>query len=129
MASDLTERVKHIMDHTHGRLSRSELEALDILGVELKSLKKEEKPMKKRIEAKVAKKKVVRRHGFGSGVSNFDALGHTLKKGVVSESYLKKHPTCMILCIDGVAKRMEPTNESVGGHGVLAPVYRVSKKD
>jgi hypothetical protein len=117
---DVLERVKRLL--AHGTLKHtSELAALDALGTEFKSAKRIGEPtMRKHVK----ETKKVKRHGFGSGVSNFEALGHKIKDDITIGKYAKNHADCIIMIKDGIAKRMDDTNEEVGGHGKIAVVYR-----
>jgi hypothetical protein len=127
MSDSVLAKAKRII-HS-GRLSKHELDALDILGYELKSLKHEEggqgmkqKPAaNKKAERKHIVLKPVTRAGWGGrGQSNFDAYGTTVSpKKVVGNLddgiYMVK---------EGVMKRMADTN----GTGNVCVVYRVPAK-
>ena len=119
-----------------GKLTPTQLMVCDLLGIELKNLqvhKSQDKGgngmARERLEKKHTVKKVERRSGFGSGVSNFEALGHKIKDGVSIGAYAKNHPDCIVMIKDGEARRMDDTNENTGGHGKIAVVYRTGASD
>jgi hypothetical protein len=125
---EIMEQVKALLKNGK-RLNATELEALSILGAELKSLKgiKGGSGMKRAVvvERKRIGKHViapVKRGWGGRGESNFDTYGHVIKGDISFASYAKKHPDCIVMIKKGVAKRMDETN----GTGTVCVVYRVA---